>query len=99
MFAMTLSEFKQSLQQNTPPENLKPLLKALWFDAKGDWHASHNVAQDVDTKEGAWIHAYLHRQEGDNGNAAYWYRRANQPVCNKSLQEEWDAIATALLAQ
>ena len=96
---MTLAEFKQSLSGTQPPDKLPLLLQALWFDAKGDWHASHNITQDVNTKDGAWIHAYLHRQEGDNGNAAYWYRRADKPVCTTSLQEEWDAIAAAILVQ
>ncbi len=94
---MTLSEFKESLQQTKPSDKLPPLLRALWYDAKGDWHAAHDVAQDVNTKDGCWIHAYLHRKEGDNGNAAYWYHRANQPVCPKSLLEEWEAITLALL--
>jgi len=96
---MTHSEFIETLQRSSPPSELAPLLQALWYDAKGDWQAAHNVAQDVDTKDGSWIHAYLHRKEGDNGNAAYWYRRADQPVCKKSLQQEWDEIATALLSQ
>ncbi|MEJ7646279.1 MAG: hypothetical protein WKF87_16910 [Chryseolinea sp.] len=96
---MTLSEFKESLRQAEPPNPLPPLLKALWYDAKGDWNTAHNVAQDINTKDGSWIHAYLHRKEGDGGNAAYWYRRASQPVYTKSLSEEWDAIAISLLSQ
>ncbi|HEX6892778.1 MAG TPA: hypothetical protein VF141_18850 [Chryseolinea sp.] len=94
---MTITEFKDSLKQSSPPPQSSKLLQALWYDANGDWEAAHNVAQDIHSKEGSWIHAYLHRKEGDLGNASYWYNRANQPVCNKSLTEEWEEIAQALL--
>jgi hypothetical protein len=95
---MTITEFKDSLKQSSPPSQLNNLLQALWYDANGDWEAAHNVAQDIHSKEGSWIHAYLHRKEGDLGNASYWYLRANQPVSNKSLTEEWEEIAKAMLA-
>lgn len=94
---MTLSEFKESLKHSQPPPQVSDLLQALWFDAKGDWHAAHNLAQEVNTKDGSWLHAYLHRKKGDLGNASYWYHRANQPVCKKSLGEEWEEITMALL--
>jgi len=94
---MTLSEFKKSIHNATPPSNLSILLQALWFDAKGNWEKAHQLAQEVDTPEGSWIHAYLHRKEGDPGNAGYWYHRARQPVCNKALSEEWEEIANTLL--
>jgi len=94
---MTLSEFKESIKQSYPPSYINNLLQALWYDAKGNWEAAHNLAQEVNTKDGSWIHAYLHRKEGDLGNASYWYHRANQPVCKKSLVEEWEEIASALL--
>jgi hypothetical protein len=94
---MTITEFKDSLEQSSPPSQLSNLLHALWYDAKGDWEAAHNVAQDIHTKEGSWIHAYLHRKEGDLGNASYWYHRANQPVSNKSLTDEWEEITKSLL--
>lgn len=80
-------------------EILPPLLRALWHDAQGDWEAAHKVAQDVDTRDGAWVHAYLHRREGDAANAAYWYRRASQPLPTAPLPSEWEAIASALLAR
>jgi hypothetical protein len=70
---------------------------ALWHEARGDWNAAHQTEQDIDDATGAWIHAYLHRKEGDAGNAAYWYRRAGKPVCRTSLEVEWDEIAGALL--
>ncbi len=78
---------------------LSPLLQALWHDAHGDWTAAHHAAQDVDTPDGAWVHAYLHRKEGDPGNAAYWYRHAGKPVATGPLDAEWHTIATALLAE
>jgi len=95
---MTFSEFKKSVGQNAPPPNINSLLQALWFDAKGDGEMAHNLAQDVNTKDGSWIHAYLHREEGDLGNASYWYQRANRPLCRKSLSEEWEEITKALLS-
>jgi hypothetical protein len=93
---MTFDEFKATLTQTSPPP-VGPLLTALWHDARGDWDAAHGVAQEVDDKAGAWVHAYLHRKEGDLGNAGYWYRRAGQPVATDSLEEEWTRIATVLL--
>ena len=94
---MTLKEFTASLTQPHPPNGLPPLLKALWYDGKDDWETAHTIAQDVSSSEGSWIHAYLHRREGDEGNAAYWYRRAGRPVARGSLQEEWQQIAAELL--
>lgn len=76
---------------------LPALIHALWYDAQGDWHASHEAAQAVESREGAWVHAYLHRKEGDQANAAYWYRRAGQPPATGSLTGEWHEIASALL--
>jgi len=95
---MTLPEFKESINQSNPPPHIDNLLQALWYDAKGNWEAAHNLAQEVNTKDGSWVHAYLHRKEGDLGNASYWYHHANQPVCKKSLIEEWEEIALALLS-
>jgi hypothetical protein len=93
---VTFDEFKAALSSTTPPA-VPPLLVALWHDARGDWDAAHRVAQDVDDESGAWIHAYLHRKEGDPGNAAYWYRRAGKPVATDPLDAEWARIAAALL--
>jgi hypothetical protein len=94
---MTLDEFTASLKDPTPPAQLSAVLRALWQDARGDWDAAHRIAQDVDDAQGAWVHAYLHRKEGDLGNAAYWYRRAGQPPASDSLQDEWARIVRALL--
>jgi hypothetical protein len=96
---MTLQQFREALTSAEPPSALSGALVALWHDGRGDWQAAHKVAQDIDTPEGAWIHAYLHRKEGDAGNAAYWYRQAAKPVPSVPLDAEWDAIATALLSQ
>jgi len=92
---MTLDEFTATLQ--SAPPAVPPLLQALWHDARGDWEKAHALAQDVDDASGAWVHAYLHRKEGDLGNAGYWYRRANQPIATDSLESEWDRIADFLL--
>ena len=92
---MTLEEFKATLSQGEPP-GAAPLLRALWYDARGDWNEAHRIAQDIDDKAGAWVHAYLHRKEGDLGNAGYWYQRAGQPVATDALDAEWDRIAAAL---
>jgi hypothetical protein len=93
---MTLDEFTATLSQSTPP-NVSPLLRAMWHDAKGDWEGAHNIAQDIHSNDGSWIHAYLHRKEGDDSNAAYWYRRANKPVYRNTLEDEWKQIVSALL--
>ena len=95
---MTFEDFKSSLGEDAPPVPCAPLLRALWFDGRGRWEDAHRLAQDVEGADGAWVHAYLHRKEGDAGNAAYWYRRAGQPVAHDSLESEWTLIVSALLA-
>lgn len=94
---MTLAEFNDTLHTGTPPA-VGPALVALWHDAKNDWDRAHEVAQAVEDADGAWVHAYLHRKEGDEGNAAYWYRRAGKPVERGPLTAEWTRIVTALLS-
>jgi hypothetical protein len=96
---MTLDEFKRTTSEAQPPTTLSAPLRALWHDAKGQWDTAHEVAQNIDDTTGAWIHAYLHRKEGDLGNAGYWYRRAQKPECRSSLDGEWEEIATALLPE
>ena len=93
---MTIDEFKNTLSNASPP-SVPTLLLALWYDARGDWEKAHSLAQDADDRSGAWVHAYLHRKEGDLGNAGYWYRRANQPVATDSLDAEWTRLVSALL--
>ena len=94
---MTFDQFEASLTGATPPTGLSTPLVALWHDAKGDWNTSHNLAQEVEDADGAWVHAYLHRKEGDAANARYWYHRAGLPSSAASLNEEWEEIVRALL--
>ena len=96
---MTLDQLQATLHLPDPPANLSPLLTALWWDAKDDWNRAHEIAQSVETPDGAWVHAYLHRKEGDTGNAAYWYPQAMQPICKLPLDAEWEQIASALLTR
>jgi hypothetical protein len=93
---VTLDEFRQTLNAASPP-SLPPLLRALWHDAKGDWDEAHRIAQDVSGSDGAWVHAYLHRKEGDRSNARYWYQQAGQPSASDSLEAEWERIVAELL--
>jgi len=94
---MSIDEFRNSLTNSAPPANLSPLLTALWYDAKGEWGRAHDLLQAENSADAAWVHAYLHRVEGDAGNAAYWYRRAGKPVSQQSLTDEWNTLAAALL--
>ncbi len=94
---MTFDEYIDSINEKTPPSNLDDLLTALWYDAKGNWEKAHKITQDIEGKDAAWIHAYLHRKEGDSGNASYWYSRAGKSFPNKTLDEEWEEIVKALI--
>lgn len=95
---MTLEEFRESLSRAGPPADLDLALTGLWWDAKGDWGRAHESAQEDDGPAGSWVHAYLHRKEGDTSNAGYWYRRAGKSPSRASLQEEWLEIVKSLLA-
>lgn len=95
---MDLATFEGSLQGDAPPEGLSKALQALWREANDDWDAAHRLAQDEKGPAGAWVHAYLHRVEGDLSNAGYWYRRADKPEATTPLRDEWREIAQALLA-
>jgi len=92
---MTVNEFA-ALTDDT---GLSPELSALWRDRQNQWDAAHTAAQAAGNRDGDWVHAYLHRKEGDPSNAAYWYRRAGRPVAKGTLDEEWTAIARELLAR
>jgi len=85
-------DFMRSLEQPDPPESCTPCLKALWYDKNEDWNKAHKIAQEISTKDGYRIHAYLHRKEGDRSNAAYWYSRAGKTVPQISLGEEWESM-------
>jgi len=93
---MTVDEFRASLSAADPPA-VSAALRALWYDARGDWNAAHTVAQAIDGPTGARVHAYLHRKEGDLANAGYWYRHADQPVATDSLTAEWERLVAELL--
>ncbi len=86
---MNYEEFVESLSTGTPPAGLNEFLLALWYEGKGDWRSAHDIVEDMHDKNAAWIHAYLHRKEGDIFNARYWYNRAGQSESRISLQEEW----------
>lgn len=94
---MKYQEFVQSLETQSPPNVSDPLLLALWFDAKDNWHKAHSIAQDISGSNGSWIHAYLHRKEGDLSNADYWYSRAGKEMPDCTLDTEWQEIVKELL--
>lgn len=91
---MTVDEFRAA-----GAEELSGALLALWWDAQGNWERAHEVAQEIDDASGAWVHAYLHSKEGDEGNAGYWYRRAGKRPATGDLKMEWTEIVEALLAE
>ena len=93
---MNLSEFKRSLAKAKPPLGLAPALAALWWAGKDEWEKAHTIVMDESGKDCAWVHAYLHRVEGDLGNAGYWYRQAGQPIAKDGLEAEWERIVSAL---
>ena len=91
--------FRDSLASHEPPAGLSLALQALWWDAKGDWDKAHESAQERDDAAGAHVHAYLHRKEGDQPNAEYWYRRARVAPSVLTLDAEWEALVRRFLAQ
>jgi len=99
---MSFAEFEQSIvQDNVPPAGSSLSLQALWHDARGDWTQAHTCAQVEPGRDGSWVHAYLHRKEGDLGNAGYWYARAGRktPAQSVTLETEWAEIARELLSR
>lgn len=94
---MDFADFKISIAAEAPPSGLGAAVEALWWEAKGDWAHAHRCAQQQGDADGAWVHAYLHRVEGDLRNAAGWYGRAGKPMATGPLPDEWRAIARALL--
>jgi hypothetical protein len=94
---MNLDEFTASTTGERAPTGLPTSLLAMWYDAKNDWAQAHQAIQDDNSVDGSWIHAYLHRVEGDQSNAAYWYRRAGRPTATTSLEDEWRQIVAELL--
>ncbi len=96
---MTLQEFRDSLRREEPSGQISFALAGLWWDAKGNWKQAHESAQRDEGRAGTWVHAYLHRKEGDSSNARYWYRRAGKPPAQSSLEQEWLDIAESLLSE
>ena len=96
---MTLQEFRDSLRRDEPPRHFNFALAGLWWDAKGDWKHAHESAQQDEGPAGAWVHAYLHRKEGDASNAGYWYKRADKTPSRSPLEEEWLQITETLLSE
>jgi hypothetical protein len=96
--AMTPSAFKRSIANKTPPAKLSPALTALWWAGKDDWAKAHQIVMAEDDADCAWVHAYLHRVEGDRDNARYWYRQARREPATGALATEWATIAAAFLA-
>jgi hypothetical protein len=96
---MTLAEFQRSLAGKTAPRGVAPPLVALWWAQRGDWDKAHKIVMDESGRAAAWVHAYLHRLEGDADNAAYWYRQARRPAAAGAHDTEWAAIAAALLGE
>jgi len=94
---VTLAEFTASTTKSAPPAGLSASLRGMWFAAKGDWHKAHGIVQDDDSAAAAWVHAYLHRVEGDLPNARYWYGVAGKAAANGPPDAEWGAITSVLL--
>ena len=99
LFLMTTQEFRSSLSRDNPPDHLSLAVAGLWWDAKGNWKRAHESAQQDEGQDGSWVHAYLHRKEGDSSNAGYWYSRAGKPPSRSSLEQEWLEIAESLLGE
>ena len=95
---MTPSDFKLSLARRKPPDGLLPALVALWWAGKDEWNKAHQIVANGEGSDHAWVHAYLHRVEGDLDNASYWYRQARRPPATGDLATEWATIAATLLA-
>jgi hypothetical protein len=96
---VTLEILTASVARGEEPPELPPALRALWLDGTGDWSAAHELANEIAPPDGARIHAYLHRKEGDLDNARYWYRQAGRPPFEGSLADEWSALARDLLGR
>ena len=94
---MTIEEFRASMVGEAPAAGMAAPLAALWWEAKGDWKRAHGLVDDLGTKDGMAVHAYLHRKEGDVGNAGYWYRRAGRESGRGTLEAEWEALVRAQL--
>jgi hypothetical protein len=95
---MSKSIFHESLSHPVPPAQFSVLLKSLWSDKKGDWKKAHDLVDSLPGAEAAWVHAYLHRKEGDIWNADYWYARAKKVRPSSTLEEEWEELTNHFIA-
>ena len=94
---MDAKRFRESTRHEIPPEGISVPLSALWWDAKGDWETAHHLVDELETREGMAVHAYLHRKQGASSNADYWYERAGRGYYREELDAEWDVLVKALL--
>jgi hypothetical protein len=94
---MTPAAFKRSLSNAVPPKTVGPAVRSLWWAAKGDWDKAHRIVMDEHSREAAWVHAYLHRVEGDDANAGYWYRQAHKKPATGECAAEWETMVATLL--
>ncbi len=95
---MKKDAFLNSIASEKPDAHISPYLESLWYDAKGNWDRAHKIIQDIDDKNAAWIHAYLHRKEGDISNADYWYFHAGRKRSTESLENEWIELVNAMIS-
>jgi hypothetical protein len=95
---MNKEMFLKSIDDDSPPEDLEPYLAGLWHARHGDWDTAHELVQDETTAEAAWVHAYLHRVEGDNPNAAYWYNIAGKRPFTGEFEDEWHEMVSTFFA-
>lgn len=99
MLPKDLQEFKATLETDAPNSNWTEALRAMWYDAKGDWHSGHELVDGKNNELAKWVHAFLHRKEGDEWNAGYWYRQAAKPFPKVTLEEEHQEIVEYILNQ
>ncbi len=95
--SVSIDIFRTALSQQTAPQSWSPALRALWHLGRGDWERAHQLAQTQNDIDAAWVHAHLHRIEGDLANARYWYSRAGRDPATVSLDEEFASIAADLM--
>lgn len=93
---MNLDDFRESLAEEQPRAGLSSPLAALWWDAKGDWTRAHALVDELETKDGMAVHAYVHRKEGNATNADYWYARAGRQFYRPALEAEWAALVEGI---
>lgn len=94
---MQLETFQQSIKNEVPPAGITVYLLSMWYDGHGNWNKAHSMVDSLEASTAYWVHAYLHRKEGDTRNADYWYRKAGRKRPDVSLQQEWETIVKALL--